>query len=414
MHLEDVGIAPLDAQEVRLEQDIRVRQPRGRLEAVRRQLDQQAQGIREVDRGQEPAVLHAAVANATRLQARHRLAERRLRQREREVVHATRVGRRPRRVGHPLLVREHRDQPAVARVEVEVALLVVIQVRLLEHERHPEHALPEVDRRLAVGAGQRDVVNALALDLLDRHRSTSLDLYSLRPRLPCGTSSMRVCTTSTLRSLSRIRSASPSSASRPAASSTLMGSGGSCFTPGDVGRTMMCPLTSGAKLLTTSRTADGNTFTPRTISMSSVLPMHRTRGPVRPHGQSSIRSVTWSRVRNRSSGAAWCCRWVSTSSPEAPSSSGMGSAVPGSISSGWTKPRAPRCMPSCCSHSPHSEMPMSPMPIASMTRAPQPRSSSSRNAGSPPPGSPATRTRSTLEATRSMPRDSAASIRYAA
>ena len=32
----------------------------------------------------------------------------------------------------------------------------------------------------------------------------------------------------------------------------------------------MLPLTSGAKPLTTSRTADGKTFTPRTISMSSV------------------------------------------------------------------------------------------------------------------------------------------------
>src|SRR3954447_12088623 len=68
-------------------------------------------------------------------------------------------------VDGPLLVREDRDQPTVARIEVEVALRLVVEVRLLEDERHPEHAFPEVDRRLAVGADQRDVVHALALKL---------------------------------------------------------------------------------------------------------------------------------------------------------------------------------------------------------------------------------------------------------
>ena len=48
------------------------------------------------------------------------------------------------------------------------------------------------------------------------------------------------------------------------------------------------------------------------------------------------------------------------------------SPVSGSISSGCTKPRAPRCMPSCSSHSPQSEMPMSPIPIASVTPAAPP------------------------------------------
>ena len=46
-----------------------------------------------------------------------------------------------------------------------MALGLVVEVRLLEHERHPEHALPEADRRLPVGADDRDVVHALALDL---------------------------------------------------------------------------------------------------------------------------------------------------------------------------------------------------------------------------------------------------------
>src|SRR5436305_285094 len=67
--------------------------------------------------------------------------------------------------------------------------------------------------------------------------STSLDLYSLRRRLPHGTRSTRVCTTRTLRSLSRIDSASEASARSSGASSTSTGSGGSCFTPGASGLT---------------------------------------------------------------------------------------------------------------------------------------------------------------------------------
>ena len=55
--------------------------------------------------------------------------------------------------------------------------------------------------------------------------------------------------------------------------------------------------------------------------MSSVRPMQRTRGPVRPHEHGLVRTSTWSRVRKRSSGAARWRRCVSTSSPVAPSSS---------------------------------------------------------------------------------------------
>src|SRR5919198_228464 len=64
---------------------------------------------------------------------------------------------------------------SVAGVEVDVALRLVVEVRLLEHEGHAEHALPEVDRGLAVRADDRDVVDALALEL-PHHRSSSLDL----------------------------------------------------------------------------------------------------------------------------------------------------------------------------------------------------------------------------------------------
>ena len=208
---------------------------------------------------------------------------------------------------------------------------------------------------------------------------------------------------STSRSLSRIASASEASGSAPAASSTLTGSGGSCLTPGDCGLTRMWPLTRGAKPPTTSRTAEGNTFTPRTISMSSVRPMQRMRGPVRPHWHGLVRTSTWSRVRKRSSGAARWRRWVRTSSPRAPSASSIAAPVSGSISSACTNPRAPRCIPSWCSHSPQSDTPMSPIPIASVTRAPQPSSRRARKAASPPPGSPATSTRSTLDPRRSRP-----------
>jgi hypothetical protein len=41
--------------------------------------------------------------------------------------------------------------------------LGIVEVGLLEHQGHAEHPRPEVDRRLPVGANQRDVVHALGL-----------------------------------------------------------------------------------------------------------------------------------------------------------------------------------------------------------------------------------------------------------
>ncbi len=165
MDAADVVVAAGDADLVRLEQHVGVREPVRRLEPVRGELDQQPERVLEVDRVHEPAVLDAAVADPALIEPLDRLVEGRLRDREREVVDAARVGRGPARVGDPVLVGEHRDQASVARIEVEVALGRVVEIGLLEHERHPEHALPEVDRRLAVGADERDVVDALALKL---------------------------------------------------------------------------------------------------------------------------------------------------------------------------------------------------------------------------------------------------------
>src|SRR5450755_2414470 len=156
------------------------------------------------------------------------------------MMHAAGVGRGALRIGPPLLVGEDGDQATVAGVEVEMALGRPVEVRLLEHERHPEDAFPEVDRGLPVGPHDRDVVDTLALKLAHwpsplYWRSTSLDLYSLRCKVPHATRSTRVWTTRALRSRSRIDSASAGSAAQPRASSTLTGSGGSCLTPGPCG-----------------------------------------------------------------------------------------------------------------------------------------------------------------------------------
>ena len=153
--------------------------------------------------------------DAALVEALDRLGERDLGDGEREVVHAAGVGRRPRAVALAALVGEDRDQPPVARVEVQVALGLAVEVGLLEHERHAEHALPEVDRRLPAGADDRDVVNTLGLQLAHQS-SISFDLYSLRRRLPHGTSSTSACTTSTSRTRAPIASASAGS-SRPLA-----------------------------------------------------------------------------------------------------------------------------------------------------------------------------------------------------
>jgi hypothetical protein len=151
---------------VGLEQHLGVREAVRRLEAVGRELDQQPERVVEVDRVHEPAVLDAAVLDAALVEPLDRLVEGRLRQRERDVVHRALVGRGARVVRLALLVGEHGDQPAVAGIEVQVTLGLAVEVRLLEHERHAEHPLPEVDRRLAIGPHEGDVVHSLALKLL--------------------------------------------------------------------------------------------------------------------------------------------------------------------------------------------------------------------------------------------------------
>ena len=171
------------------------------------------------------------------------------------------------------------------------------------------------------GADDRDVVHALGLELShSAHfpRSTSVGLVLAAPQAPPRhelDSGLDDEDASAVSRESRRRANRCSSA--PARAPRVTGNGGSCLTPSAAGRTRMWPLTSGANDATTSRTAEGKTLTPRTMSMSSVRPTHRTRGAVRPHGQRDVRTTTWSFVRKRSSGAARCRRCVRTSSPVA-------------------------------------------------------------------------------------------------
>src|SRR5919202_5592443 len=116
--LGDVVVAALHADLVRLEQHVGVRVAERRLEAVRRQLDQQPQRVLEVDGVHEAAILDPAVADPALVQALHRLMEAGLRE--------------------------------------------------LEHEGHAEQALPEVDRGLPVRPDERDVMDALALQFSHR------------------------------------------------------------------------------------------------------------------------------------------------------------------------------------------------------------------------------------------------------
>ena len=136
MLLVDVVVAALGAELVRLEQHLAVAEAGGRHEAVGRELDQQPERVGEVDRVHEAAVLDAAVVDAALVEADDGLVERRLGDRERDVVDGAGVGRGAGRVGRAGLVGEDRDQAPVAGVEVEVALGLAVEVGLLEHERH--------------------------------------------------------------------------------------------------------------------------------------------------------------------------------------------------------------------------------------------------------------------------------------
>ena len=161
-----------------------MRVPERRLKPVGRQLDQKPQRIGEVDRVHEEARwLTPLCSNLSLFEPLHRLHEGCLREREGDVVDAARLGGRPTGISGALLVGEDRDQATVTGVEVQLALRRVIEVRLLEHERHAQHTFPEVDRCLPVGAGDGDVVHTLALQS-SHSRTPQRRLLTGRYRLP--------------------------------------------------------------------------------------------------------------------------------------------------------------------------------------------------------------------------------------
>src|SRR5271168_1177390 len=81
-------------------------------------------------------------------------------------MHAARLRRRPPRIRFAVLVGENGDEPSIAGIEIKMAFGRLVEIGLLEHERHAKHALPEIDRCLTVGSRERDVVYTLALELL--------------------------------------------------------------------------------------------------------------------------------------------------------------------------------------------------------------------------------------------------------
>src|ERR1700686_3021166 len=83
-------------------------------------------------------------------------------------MHAARLRRRAPRIGFAVLVGENGDEPSIAGIEIKMAFVRLVEIGLLEHERHAEHALPEIDRYLPAGSRERDVVHTLALELLHR------------------------------------------------------------------------------------------------------------------------------------------------------------------------------------------------------------------------------------------------------
>ena len=60
-------------------------------------------------------------------------------------MHAARLRRRPPRIGFAALVGENGDEFSIARIEIKMAFGRLVEIGLLEHEGHAEHALPEID-----------------------------------------------------------------------------------------------------------------------------------------------------------------------------------------------------------------------------------------------------------------------------
>jgi len=93
MLARDVVVVVIEADAVCREEHVGVGMARGRLETIGGELDQQAERILEVDRVHEAPVLDPAVVDPALVEPLDRLRERRLGDREREVMDTARIGR---------------------------------------------------------------------------------------------------------------------------------------------------------------------------------------------------------------------------------------------------------------------------------------------------------------------------------
>src|ERR1700727_1773849 len=163
MDFGDRPVAARDAQIVRGEQYVRVCVAGRRLEFVTGELDQEPERILEIDRIHEHPIANSRL-DAARLEPPNGLRPDGARDVERDMMHTAYVGRRAAMHRLAVLSREHGDEPAVAGIEIDVALVRIVEIGLLENEGHAEHALPEIDWRLPLGADERDVMRALRLN----------------------------------------------------------------------------------------------------------------------------------------------------------------------------------------------------------------------------------------------------------
>ena len=134
------------------------------------------------------------------------------------------------------LLLEHRREVRRVLLQVLGARRLAPDVQLLEVEPGGPHEDPGghvVDARLEDVQRVRGHVIALL------YRSTSFDLYSLRCRLPHGTSSTRVCDHEHVAQFLTDRLGERIVGRRARRQLDRTGSGGSCFTPGACGLTRM-------------------------------------------------------------------------------------------------------------------------------------------------------------------------------
>ena len=217
------------------------------------------------------------------------------------------------------------------------------------------------------------------------------------------------------RSLSLIASASPAAGATPAASSTLTGSGGSCFTPGSLRPDEDVPAdvrSEGVHDLAHGRREDVDAADDEHVVGPPDASHPRAGAAALARGRPDLDVIAGAEPQERRR-ALPKMRQDELARRRRPPAAAPRPTRARSARRGRNRARrgasrpAPRTLPRAMGRCRRSPSPRSPS-------APQPSSSLARNAASPPPGSPATRTRLTLEPRRSRPRSAAHSMRWAA